>query len=59
MGQTLLVTSGCGWLPQEGGPVQEIRPGDVSWAPPSAKHGHGATPTGTMAHQPVDEFALA
>ena len=55
LGQTLIVTSGCGWVQQEGGPVQEIRPGDVVWFPPGVKHWHGATPTSAMSHVAVSE----
>ena len=43
LGQTLIVTAGCGWAQREGGPVEEIRPGDVVWFPPGEKHWHGAT----------------
>ena len=43
LGQTLIVTAGCGWVQREGGPVEEIRPGDVVWFPPGEKHWHGAT----------------
>jgi len=45
LGQTLIVTSGLGWVQAEGGPIEEIRPGDVVWFPPGLKHWHGATPT--------------
>ena len=48
LGQTLIVTSGCGWLQREGGPIEEIRPGDIVWFPPDEKHWHGATPTTAM-----------
>ena len=44
LGQTLIVTAGCGWVQREGGPVEEIRPGDVVWFAPGEKHWHGATP---------------
>ena len=50
LGQTLIVTSGCGWAQRQGGPVEEIRPGDVVWFPPGEKHWHGATPTTAMTH---------
>ena len=50
LGQTLIVTSGCGWVRREGGPVEEIRPGDVVWFEPGEKHWHGATPTTAMSH---------
>jgi quercetin dioxygenase-like cupin family protein len=55
LGQTLIVTSGVGWAQREGGPVEEIRPGDVIWFPPSLKHWHGATPTTTMTHTAIQE----
>ena len=45
LGQTLIVTTGLGWVQREGGPVEEIRPGDVVWFAPGEKHWHGATPT--------------
>ncbi len=50
LGQTLIVTAGCGWAQREGGPVEEIRPGDVVWFPPGEKHWHGATATTAMTH---------
>src|SRR6267154_4326900 len=43
-GQTLIVTAGAGWVQREGGPIEEIQPGDVVWFPPGLKHWHGATP---------------
>ena len=55
LGQTLIVTAGCGWAGREGGPVEEIRPGDVVWFPPGEKHWHGATPTTAMSHIAVQE----
>lgn len=45
LGQTLIVTAGCGWVQREGGPIEEIRPGDVIWFEPNEKHWHGATST--------------
>jgi quercetin dioxygenase-like cupin family protein len=48
--QTLIVTAGCGWIQREGGPVEEIRPGDVVWFSPGEKHWHGATATTGMTH---------
>ena len=45
LGQTLIVTAGCGWAQRWGGPIEEIRPGDVVWFPPGEKHWHGAAPT--------------
>ncbi len=55
LGQTLIVTSGLGWVQRDGGPVQEIRPGDVVWFPPGLKHWHGATPTTAMSHIAIQE----
>ena len=55
LGQTLIVTSGCGWMQSEDGPKVEIRPGDVAWFPPGEKHWHGATPTTAMTHIAVQE----
>ncbi len=55
LGQTLVVTSGLGWVQLWGGPVQEIRPGDVVWVAPGEKHWHGASPTAAMSHIAVQE----
>jgi quercetin dioxygenase-like cupin family protein len=55
LGQTLIVTSGCGWAQREEGPVEEIRPGDVVWFPPGEKHWHGATPNTAMTHFAIQE----
>lgn len=55
LGQTLIVTSGRGWAQHEGGPVEEIRPGDVVWFPPGEKHWHGATATTAMTHIAIAE----
>ena len=55
LGQTLVVTGGCGWTQCWGGPVEEIRPGDVIWCPPGTKHWHGATPTTAMTHIAIVE----
>jgi quercetin dioxygenase-like cupin family protein len=55
LGQTLIVTSGLGWVQREGGPVEEIRPGDVVWFAPDEKHWHGATPTTAMSHIAIQE----
>jgi len=55
LGQTLIVTAGCGWAQHEGGPVEEIRPGDVIWFPPNEKHWHGAAPTTAMTHIAIQE----
>jgi quercetin dioxygenase-like cupin family protein len=55
LGQTLIVTAGCGWAQCEGGPVEEIHPGDVVWFSPGEKHWHGATPHTAMTHIAVQE----
>jgi quercetin dioxygenase-like cupin family protein len=55
LGQTLIVTAGCGWAQREGGPVEEIHPGDVVRFPPGEKHWHGATPTTAMTHIAIQE----
>jgi quercetin dioxygenase-like cupin family protein len=55
LGQSLIVTFGCGWVQREGGPVEEIRPGDVVWFSPGEKHWHGATPTTAMSHIAIQE----
>jgi quercetin dioxygenase-like cupin family protein len=55
LGQTLIVTAGRGWAQRWGGPIEEIRPGDVVWFPPGEKHWHGATPTTAMTHLAVQE----
>jgi len=55
LGQTLIITFGCGWVQKEGGPVEEVRPGDVIWFAPDVKHWHGATATTAMAHIAVHE----
>lgn len=54
-GQTLLITSGLGWVQREGGPIEEVGPGDVVWFPPNEKHWHGASPTKAMSHIAVQE----
>lgn len=54
-GQTLIVTAGCGWAQREGGPVEEIRPGDVIWFEPGEKHWHGATQTTALTHIAIQE----
>jgi quercetin dioxygenase-like cupin family protein len=55
LGQTLYVTSGVGRFQTEGGPVREIRPGDVIWIPPGEKHWHGGSPTNAMTHIAMQE----
>lgn len=55
LGQTLVVLSGCGLAQREGGPIEQIRPGDVVWFPPGEKHWHGATATTAMTHFAIQE----
>ena len=55
LGQTLSVTSGCGRVQLDGGPVQEIRPGDVVWIAPGERHWHGAAPNIAMTHIAIQE----
>ena len=55
LGQTLIVTAGCGWAQKEGSPAEEIRPGDVVWFAPGEKHWHGATPSTAMTHIAIQE----
>jgi len=55
LGQTLLVTSGLGRVQRWGGPVEEIRPGDVVWFEPGEKHWHGAGPATAMTHVAIQE----
>ena len=55
LGQTLIVTAGCGRVQRWGGPIEEVRPGDVVWFPPGEKHWHGAAPTTAMTHIAIQE----
>ena len=55
LGQRLIVTGGCGRAQREGGPIEEIRPGDVVWFPPGVRHWHGAASTTAMTHIAVQE----
>jgi len=55
LGQTLVVTAGCGRVQRDGGKVEEIRPGDVVWIAPGEKHWHGAAPTTAMTHIAIHE----
>src|SRR5687768_17508100 len=50
LGQTLIITSGFGRVQREGGPIEDVRAGDVVWFPPGEKHWHGAAPTTAMTH---------
>jgi quercetin dioxygenase-like cupin family protein len=55
LGQTLIVTAGCGRVQRWGVPIEEIRPGDVIWIPPGEKHWHGAALTTAMTHIAIQE----
>jgi quercetin dioxygenase-like cupin family protein len=55
LGQTLIVTAGVGWVQRAGGPIEEIRPGDVVSFPPGLKHWHGAAATTGMTHIAIQE----
>ena len=55
LGQTLIVTSGFGWVQSEGQPKVELRPGDVVWCPSNERHWHGSTPTTAMTHIAIQE----
>lgn len=55
LGQTLIVTAGCGRAQREGGAIEEIRPGDVIWFAPGEKHWHGAAPATAMTHIAIQE----
>ena len=55
LGQTLIITTGCGWVQKEGGPIEEVRPGDIVWFEPNEKHWHGATATNGMTHIAIQE----
>lgn len=55
LGQHLIVTAGSGWVQSEGGPKEEIHPGDIVWCPPGERHWHGATPTSSLTHIAIQE----
>lgn len=55
LGQTLIITAGAGWVQREGGPVEQVFPGDVVWFAPEEKHWHGATPTTALTHIAIQE----
>ena len=55
LGQTIILTSGCGRVQREGGPIEEVRPGDVVWFAPDEKHWHGATLATAMTHLAIQE----
>jgi quercetin dioxygenase-like cupin family protein len=54
-GQTLIIVSGIGWIQKEGGPIEEVHPGDVVWFEANEKHWHGATSTNGMSHIAIQE----
>lgn len=55
LGQTLIVTAGLGRVQREGGPIEQIRPGDTVWFEPGEKHWHGAAPDTAMTHIALQE----
>ncbi len=55
LGQTLIITSGRGWVQREGGTIEDVRPGDVVWFAPNERHWHGATPVTAMTHIAIQE----
>ena len=55
LGQTLIVTAGCGRVQQAGGSIKVVHPGDVIWFPPGEKHWHGAIPETAMTHIAIQE----
>lgn len=55
LGQTLIVTAGRGLAQRDGGPLEEIGPGDVVWFPPGEKHWHGAAPSEALTHIAIQE----
>jgi quercetin dioxygenase-like cupin family protein len=55
LGQTLVVTAGRGRVQREGGPIEEVNPGDVVWFAPGEKHWHGAVPATAMTHIAIQE----
>jgi quercetin dioxygenase-like cupin family protein len=56
LGQTLIVTAGCGRVQRDGGPIEEIRAGDIVWFEPGERHWHGASPTIAMTHIAIAEL---
>ena len=55
LGQTLIIVSGCGWVQKEGGPKEEVHPGDLVWFEPNERHWHGATASNGMSHLAIQE----
>jgi len=56
LGQTLIVTAGCGRVQRDGGTIEEIRAGDIVWFQPGERHWHGAAPTTGMTHIAIAEM---
>jgi quercetin dioxygenase-like cupin family protein len=56
LGQTLMVTAGCGRVQRDGGPIEEVRAGDTVWFEPGERHWHGASPTTAMTHIAIAEM---
>ena len=56
LGQTLIVTAGCGRVQRDGGPIEEIRAGEIVWFEPGERHWHGASPTTAMTHIAIAEM---
>lgn len=55
LGQTIIITTGNGWVQVQGGPKEEVRPGDIVWFPPGVRHWHGATAAIGMSHIAISE----
>ena len=55
LGQTILIQSGLGWVQRDGGPVEEVRPGDIVWFAAGERHWHGASPDVSMTHIAIQE----
>ena len=55
LGQTLIITAGCGRVQRWDGPIEEVHPGDVVRFAPGEKHWHGAAPTTAMSHIAIQE----
>jgi quercetin dioxygenase-like cupin family protein len=56
LGQTLIVSAGCGRVQRDGGPIEEVRAGDIVWFAPGERHWHGASPTTAMTHIAIAEM---
>jgi quercetin dioxygenase-like cupin family protein len=55
LGQYLIASAGFGWIQIEGGPIEEMRPGDVVWRPPGIRHWHGVSPSTSVTHLAIHE----